>query len=271
VTLLSMEEARGAPVEEIGGKARGLAELVALGLPVPPAVVLTATVHDRWRETGALEDATRRSLQRAAEPLGWPLAVRSSASDEDSAERSAAGQYESVMEVGSADELTAAVEGCYRHADGQRAVAYRGGEGARLALVIQRQIRPQRAGIAFSVDPLTGSDDHVLIEAVFGHGEAAVAGLVTPDRFRVSRHAAAVKARIARKPVMLDGRGAPTPLAEERAVARTLRNDEAQRIAEMVLDAERGAGRPVDVEFCLAGPELWAVQSRPITTLSGHV
>jgi phosphoenolpyruvate synthase/pyruvate phosphate dikinase len=70
---------------------------------------------------------------------------------------------------------------------------------------------------------------------------------------------------------MLDGRGAPTPLAEERAVARTLRNDEAQRIAEMVLDAERGAGRPVDVEFCLAGPELWAVQSRPITTLSGHV
>jgi pyruvate,water dikinase len=97
-----------------------------------------------------------------------------------------------------------------------------------------------------------------------------VAGEVTPDRYRVRRDDGAVMARIADKASWVDGRGGGGPLTAERRLARVLRDDEAQRIGELVQRAERGFGAPVDVEFCWSGPELWLVQCRPITTLRAN-
>ncbi len=246
---LSLEEAGELPADRVGGKALGLARLVSYGLPVPPAVVLDVSWHEAFL-------AGDRAVPEVG--LDWPVAVRSSAADEDAADKSAAGQYESVMDVGDADALRAAIEHCYRAADSARAVAYRGdGATARVALVVQRSIAAQRAGVAFSVDPVSGAGEDVVVEAVFGHGEGLVSGALDPDRYRVARDGGRVRARRAAKPA-----------AGERRWARVLRDDEARRVADFVLTAEAGLGGPVDVEFCWTGDDLWLVQCRPITALA---
>lgn len=266
MTVLALDRGEPAALDRIGGKARGLAQLFELGLPVPPAVVLTTDAHERWREAGAVAGRDRRALEEVLEQLGDPLAVRSSAVDEDAGDRSAAGQYESVIGVRGIGELLAGVEHCWRAADDERATAYRGGDAARVALVVQRMVPADRAGVAFSADPLTGDRSAVIVEAVFGYGEGAVAGTITPDRYAVAREGGTVHARVADKAALAAGDGTLTPLPAERRLARTLRDDEAVAVADLTLKAERGLGRPVDVEFCFAGPDLWAVQCRPITT-----
>ena len=211
----------------IGGKAAGLARLEELGLPVPPYVVLAVDeeLHD--------PEATVRRL-------GEPLAVRSSAVGEDAADRSAAGQYETLLGVRAA-ELPAAVERIRRGTD--RARAYGGGD--QIAVVIQHEVPATRAGVAFSRDPVTGADE-VVVECAFGGGEGVVSGEVKPDRYRIA-----------------DGRihaRAAGPL-------RTLRDDELGDLVGLVRRAEEGFGRPVDVEFCFDRRQLWLLQCRPITTL----
>lgn len=266
MSLLTLEQAAAAGVDAVGGKARGLARLVAIGLPVPPALVLPSPVHERWRAAGRLDDAAELALAAALETLGGPLAVRSSAADEDSGEHSAAGQYESVMGVRDLPSLVSAVEHCYRAAEGERAASYREGTAPRVALVLQREIASDRAGVGFSVDPVTGDAAEVLLEVVFGHGEGAVSGVITPDRFRVARDGG-VRARVADKAAQADGAGRLADLPAERRVARTLRDHEARAGAELVLRAEAGFRRPVDVELCFERERLWALQCRPITTL----
>lgn len=209
----------------IGGKAAGLARLMELGLPVPPFVTVPVG-----------EDVDETSIAQ----LGEPLAVRSSAVGEDADERSAAGQYETLLGV-TRDRLPDAI--AHVRASTARADAY-GAQGD-VAVVIQRQVPATRAGVAFSRDPVSG-DDVVLIECALGGGEAIVSGLVTPDRYLVRGEL--VRARAA-------------------GSVRVLRDDEALRVAELVRVAEAGFGRPVDVEFCWEGRELWLVQCRPITTL----
>jgi pyruvate,water dikinase len=233
-----------APPEELGGKAAGLARLVALGLPVPPSVVVPVG------DEGAVDDP--RGLVRE---LGVPLAVRSSALGEDARERSAAGQFDTILGV-VAGGLEAAVRRVHASARSERVRAYAGDDVAGMAVVIQREIPSARAGVGFSTDPVTG-EDVVLIECVFGPGERLVSGHADPDRFTVARDGA-VRARLAPK----DG---------PRRTLRTLRDDEARAVADLVRRAAEGFGHPVDVEFCFdaEGPTLWLLQCRAITALEG--
>jgi phosphoenolpyruvate synthase/pyruvate phosphate dikinase len=120
--------------------------------------------------------------------------------------------------------------------------------------VIQREVPAARAGVAFSKNPVSGSSE-VVIECVFGHGEALVSGEAAPDRYRVTSDGA-VTAQLAVK------RG-PWRLL------RTLRDDEASKVAELTRRAAKGLGRPIDVEFCFERRTLWLVQARTITTLAG--
>jgi rifampicin phosphotransferase len=221
-------ELSDAPPEIAGGKAAGLARLVELGLPVPPAVVLPPGA-----EIGDPAELAAR--------LGEPLAVRSSAAGEDGADRSGAGQYDTVLDVDAAG-LRDAVRRVRASAQGARAAAY--GAQGEMAVVIQRQVPATRAGVAFSHDPIRG--DEMLIECALGGGEAVVSGTVTPDRYWVGEDG--IRARAA-------------------SGYRVLRDDEVLAIAELVRRAEHGFGVPVDVEFCFEGRVLWLVQCRPITTL----
>jgi pyruvate,water dikinase len=191
-----------------------------------------------------------------------PFAVRSSAVGEDSSGRSAAGQFETVSRV-RPDGLGHAVARCLASAGSARAEAYVG-ERAAMAVVIQHQVAAARSGVAFSVDPVTGRRDDVLIEVVFGHGEGIVGGLVSPDRYRVSAEGA-VRVRRAEKPVALEPSGRRRRQPAERRTARTLRDDEAVAVAGLVRQAEAGFGGPVDVELCFEGARLWLLQCRPVT------
>jgi phosphoenolpyruvate synthase/pyruvate phosphate dikinase len=225
----------------VGGKAAGLSRLIALALPVPPAVVVPVAARGEVDEAGAIVRA-----------LGEPLAVRSSAVGEDAGDRSAAGQYESLMGV-HLDDLAEAVRRVHASASSERVSAY-GGAAEAMAVVIQREVDSARAGVAFSRDPVAASEA-VHVECVFGHGERLVSGLATPDRYWVQADES-IRARVARR------EGA-------HATVRTLRDDEVRAVADLTRRAEVGFERPVDVEFCFdRGGELWLVQCRPITALT---
>lgn len=226
--------------QSVGGKAAGLVRLIQLELPVPPAVVVPVT------QRGALDDPAA-----VARLLGEPLAVRSSGVSEDAGDRSAAGQYESLMGIREAT-LVAAVQQVYQSAFSERVRTYTGSASAGMAVVIQKEVSASRAGVAFSRNPLTGADE-VVVECVFGHGEQLVSGQVQPDRYVVSVDDA-VRAELVAK---------QGPLRR----LRTLRDDEARQVAVLVRKASAGFGCPVDVEFCWEGARLWLVQCRAITTL----
>ena len=252
---MPLVDAAAAGEEAVGGKAIGLARLAGLGLPVPDAVILPVG----W--AGGDDE-----LAVATADIRPPFAVRSSAVGEDSAGRSAAGQFETVTGVRSRADVGPAVARCLTSADSSRAAAYLRGAPAPMAVVIQHEVAAGRSGVAFSVDPVSGEADDVLVEAVFGHGEGMVGGLVSPDRYRVS-DAGRVRVRRSAKPVALDAAGRRRPLPDERRTARTLRDDEAVAVSKLVRRAEVGFGGPVDVEFCFEGPRLWLLQCRPVTAL----
>jgi pyruvate, water dikinase len=191
--------------------------------------------------------------------------VRSSAAGEDSAERSAAGQYETVTGIRRHADIEPAVTRCRASATSWRVRSYAGDDAAAgLAIVIQHQVNAGRSGVAFSVDPITGLADQVLVEAVFGFGEGLVAGLITPDAYRVAADGT-VRARVSSKPLAVTAAGRRRRLPLERQTARTLRDDEARSVAALARAAEAGFGVPVDVEFCFEGSRLWLVQCRPVT------
>jgi rifampicin phosphotransferase len=241
--IVRLDQQRYTPhlTERLGGKGAGLVRLIELGLPVPPAVVIPVEACGRLDE-----------IDEVVTLIGEPFAVRSSAVGEDAADRSAAGQYESVMGVSRAS-LPEAVEHVYQSAGLERARSYRGAAEAAMAVVIQREVRPSRAGVAFSRDPVSRANS-VVIECVFGHGEELVSGLKQPDRYLLTAHG--------------DIRAELTEKQEPYRLLRSLRDDELLALAALVRRAEEGFGSPIDIEFCFERSTVWLVQCRAITTLS---
>ncbi len=154
-----------------GGKGRALARASAAGFAVPPFMVVPS---------GAMPDAA--TLAAALAPLGpGPYAVRSSGLAEDGAEASHAGQFESLLNV-SAEEVAAAIAQVSASGAGEGLAAYRATRGvsetAPPAVVVQRMIPADHAGVAFSADPVTGQRDRVVVSATRGLGDRLVAGEV---------------------------------------------------------------------------------------------
>ncbi|HEV8275588.1 MAG TPA: PEP/pyruvate-binding domain-containing protein, partial [Streptosporangiaceae bacterium] len=175
----------------LGTKAANLARLAGAGFPVPPGVVVTPAAEADWDQAFA-------RLRRAAAELGGRdqrFAVRSSATAEDLAGTSYAGQYETVLDV-RLDELPQAVQqvvdsaasarvAAYRQVHPQAAVADPSGSGAGMAVLVQVMVPAEAAGVAFTANPLTGDRDEVVISAVRGLGERLVAGQATGDHWIV--------------------------------------------------------------------------------------
>lgn len=231
-----------------GGKALGLAKLHKHGLRVPDGFVLLGA------KKGQLPDG----WAAAYAALGGPVAVRSSSAAEDGAEASFAGQYETYLNVEGEAAVREAVEACLGSADAARARAYRGamqkGDGDTMAVVIQRMLRPRAAGVLFTVDPVTRSSEHVVVEAIPGLGDALVSGRARADRFLLNRDGSLRSRELA---------GAE-PCLDATALQALLRD---------ALHAETRFGHPLDLEWAIdeAGA-LHFLQARPITTLDlpGH-
>ncbi|WP_367127385.1 PEP/pyruvate-binding domain-containing protein [Saccharothrix sp. HUAS TT1] len=263
----------------VGGKAANLS-LLAARFTVPPGFCVVGASTDGEPpstdgEPALAEDAIRAAYRELSHGAGdVAVAVRSSAVDEDGEDASFAGQNETFLNVRGAAAVIAAVRDCVASFGSERARSYRRQRGLgdvprRYAVLVQRLVVADVAGVAFSVDPVTGDPDHVLINAAWGLGESVVGGAVTPDTYLFDTTADAVVPRVAVKEVMTVA--TPGGTAEVRVPERLREHpcldDAAVRTtARLAVDLEKAMGRPVDVEFAWAGDRLHLLQCRPVTT-----
>jgi pyruvate, water dikinase len=224
-----------------------------------------------------LEEVIRSAYAELPRGEGELVAVRSSATAEDTASASFAGMNETFLGVHGADALIEAVRHCWRSLFGSRTVYYRSRRGygqadMDIAVVVQRQISSTRAGVMFTIDPASGALDRLVIEGAFGLGEAVVSGSVSPDRYVVEKSTLAVLVReVRRKELSIelapDGGTATRELGAEEGMRPVLDEDEVVSLAEMGKRIEAHYGAPQDTEWAFdpAG-KLWMLQSRPITS-----
>ncbi|MDQ3308903.1 MAG: PEP-utilizing enzyme [Gemmatimonadota bacterium] len=256
---------------EIGGKAYNLQRLRELGATVPPWIVLPTSLFDLTPQRCA---EIRAMLQEAG--LGSALlAVRSSAVGEDGSAASFAGQFDTVLGVqADSPELWDAIRQVWASAGSAHARAYSGGEPVRMAVILQQMVDPVVAGVAFSVDPVTGDAATAVVSAVYGLGEGLVSGELDADSYHVTgsavRSTLAHKDRAVRLAPLGRTRIEPVPVDQQDAAA--LSDREARDIAEQARALEGALGAPQDVEWALVDEEdsdrrLYVLQTRPITTL----
>lgn len=296
-----------------GGKAVGLGGLLRAGLPVPPGFVLTTAAYSGFvdannlaagiqelaalppdAEPQAYEDASRRisalfttgtmpagiaaELGAAYGRLGngTPVAVRSSATAEDLASASFAGQQETSLNVRGLVELATAVIGCWASLWTARAMSYRAREGVepgqvRLAVVIQQMVEADAAGVMFTANPANGRRDQMVISAAWGLGESVVSGTVTTDDVVVDAGTGSVLSRrTADKDVMTvyaENGTREQPVAAARRREPVLDDREAAELAGHGRRAAAHFGAPQDIEWARAGGKFFILQSRPITAL----
>jgi pyruvate,water dikinase len=251
------------PDQPVGGKAAGLARLITLGLPVPPGfVIIGATPGEGSDRAASAAPSLPSDIAAAYRGLGSPpVAVRSSAIGEDSADASFAGQYATILDVQGESALREAIDACLASPFSTRATAYQAeratdddGSGATappaMSVVVQTMVQPRAAGVLFTADPVTHRRRRIVIDAVAGLGDALVSGHATPDHYVLDR---------------VSGETLSHSLVGD----LPLLSDAARRaLLEGALCAEAGEGAPLDLEWAIdAEGEIFWLQARPVTTL----
>lgn len=246
-----------------GSKATNEAELRRAGFTVPYGIVLTTEAFEHFLAANnltpdsppktiaaaAIPADIAEALQRALAAMGdEPLAVRSSAIAEDLPGASFAGQYETILNVRGAKALEEALLRCWASVFNPHVVAYRQQHGlgmGSMAVLIQRLVQADVAGVAFTANPVTGDRDEVVINAVRGLGERLVSGEASPDEWTVKGQ----------------------DVQYRRSPEGAIEADQARAIADMARRVESHFGAPQDIEWALADGQLYVLQARPITTL----
>lgn len=267
--IRTFDEISPGDVEAVGGKGLSLGLMANAGLPVPPGFCITTEAHRRHRSNG-IPDSLRNSIQEAYRKLGGGLvAVRSSATAEDGEVASFAGQQETILGVSGDAEVCQAVARCWASLESDRAKAYREKQGVgemAMAVVVQKLVPADVAGVLFTRDPLSPQSDRMLIEASWGLGESVVSGRVTPDRFVVSRESHQVRERhLGRKMFERTSEG-EREVSAERQSQLCLTDDQLARLTELGRRVEDYYRQPRDIEWAMAGGQFWLLQARPITT-----
>ena len=288
-------------LDRIGGKAAALATLHRSGVRIPAWFALTPDAFDGSVDRGERQAAAATppvdlmtDLTLKAEPLrefsealtslcpkGEPVAVRSSAVEEDGCHHSFAGQFESFLFVPPA-QAPEAVAAVWRSAFGERLQVYRRTHGLPPAghppaVLIQRMVDASRSGVAFSADPITGRRGVAVVAASYGLGTSLVSGEQAADTYRVARDGRILERVIAdkrfahRAAVGCAGglRCVEVPLQEANRAALT--DDEVRAVAELARRVGRVCGCPQDIEWAIEDGALYLLQARPITALSEGV
>lgn len=302
-----------ADLETVGGKAAHLGELSRSGLPVPPGFVADTSVYQGylaavpelakalaassahapaeiehalralWLQP-ALPAAIDAAVREAYRALGArmnqadpPVAVRSSAIGEDSEAASFAGQQTTYLNCRGEDEVVLAMRACWAGLWSERAIAYRrrmaDAPTPAIAVLIQALVRPEVAGVAFTVNPVSGDRDEVVIDASWGLGEAVVSGRATPDHIRLDKRDGqlrhyAIGAKevevVADKTHGISERA----VGEARRKRRCLADEQLSALRQLALAAESRLNGPQDLEWAFAQGQLYLLQSRPITSIA---
>ncbi|QIN84700.1 phosphoenolpyruvate synthase [Rubrobacter tropicus] len=246
-----------------------------------PAAFETAAerIHALFDRAGipeGVEAEIRDAYERLGEDGQAPVAVRSSATAEDLPGASFAGQQETYLNVRGPKPLMDAVRGCWASLWTARAMAYRQKQridpsSVSLAVVVQRMVDADAAGILFTADPVTGRRDRIVISATWGLGEAVVGGKVTPDTLVVDGSSGRVVSReTADKQVMTvytDDGTAEKPVPDARRLEPVIGDGEAAELARYGTRIENLYGTPQDIEWALSGGRFFVLQARPITAL----
>ncbi len=249
-------------VHRVGGKAASLGELLQSKQRVPHGFVVTARAQ-------TLSPTLEQSILRMFDALQLErVAVRSSGVEEDGHGKSWAGQFVTLLNV-NRGELLAAVQTCWDSAASERARAY--GQPQKLAVLVQHMIESEVSGVAFSANPVTGNQEHMVIEAVYGLCEPLVSGTATPDHFVLHKsNTEMLESDIAEKRTMLaykDGKNRELPVEGNRQTKAALSYAQLCEIAALIREVEAHYGFPVDIEWTYEGSKLYLLQARPITTL----
>lgn len=312
-------------VREVGGKAAGLAEMSAAGLPVAPGFAVTAAAYRRYLDEAELrsftagilnglgtdvdqavfEDAERTITARLEQvPLppeiagpireayaelcrdcgveDMAVAVRSSATAEDSAGASFAGEFETWVDITGADNVLAYVHKCYISVFAGRVLSYLAEKqidphAIEMAVVIQKTVRARAAGVMFTLSPTSGDRSKIVLEASWGLGLSVVGGEVTPDRFVVDKVGLGIADRVAGDKLIEYRRGdSPVEVPEDRRYVLCLQDREVVALAELGKRLEKMHKAPQDIEFAVdeelpEGSNIILLQCRPETVWSNAV
>jgi len=236
-------------VDTVGGKAASLARLAGTRFNPPDFFVITADAFRMGKNGPVAKSGLKTQLKAAIQTLGsGPFAVRSSARQEDGADHSHAGQFDTVLNVDSDGVFTAATQ-VWASGFSETVQTYRkiksGGEAEAPATIVQRMIEAISAGVAFSADPVTGERDRVVISAISGLGEQLVAGEVDGEDWLI---------------------GANDTVLRSPDTATVLTRQQAQQVADLARRAQAEFGVPQDIEWAIDRNGLHILQARPITT-----
>jgi phosphoenolpyruvate synthase/pyruvate phosphate dikinase len=250
-----------------GGKATALGELFRAGFETVGGFVVTTAAYNRM--SSGLQD----KILRAYDDLGSKyVAVRSSATAEDSKEAAWAGQLDTYLNV-SRNELIDSIKKCWTSINSERANSYAHQhkiKTGKVAVIVQPMIQFLGGGVAFSIHPVTKDSDKIVIEVALGL-EAVVSGETTPDTYVVNKQ----DQRILEKYIsiqtkkMIQGKDGKTKWEKigSQGSKQKLSDDKIIELSKQVIKLEKHFGFPVDVEWGLVGDKILIMQCRPITTL----
>ncbi|MFB6226186.1 MAG: PEP/pyruvate-binding domain-containing protein [Candidatus Paceibacteria bacterium] len=305
--------------DQAGGKGASLGEMTNADIPVPPGFVVLSEAFDEFLNANSLhseidaklhqadKDDTN-SIEQASEAIqgliknkNFPeklkqqveerfeqlnceyVAVRSSATEEDSDESAWAGQLNTFLNTNK-ETLCENIKKCWASLFTPRAIFYRfendlHGKDISVAVVVQKMIDSDVSGVAFSVHPVTEDENQVIIEACYGLGEAVVSGQITPDSYVVEKdprnildvNISTQKKALYKKEEISPNTTEPNEwqnLSEQKGGQQVLTEQQVNELTEIILDIESHYGFPCDIEWCMEEGDFFIVQSRPITTLS---
>lgn len=273
---MGIKEIRGlsevglADLSVVGGKAANLGNLIKGGFNVPNGFVVLPDLA--FREKG-------KDVLVFFDKLGLSLvAVRSSASCEDSSRFSFAGQFETYTGI-PREQLTDTIKKCRKSKTNPRVIKYCEINGiniknVKVSVVVQKMIRSRISGVAFSVDPVTNNRENIHIEAGFGLGELIVSGRVSPDSYSIRKNDLSVVEKLINyqsemERVNKDGSSSIVSLNEEEGSKRKISDEDLIKVAKVTQKVEKYYGYPVDIEWAYGGDELYILQARPVTTIPG--
>lgn len=247
-------------ISSVGGKANSLLKLKEAGFPVPAFAIIPTTVFKMARETQFTEIPSEFSDKLNTTISSFSnlsVAVRSSASKEDGGDQSFAGLFETYLDVKGRDDIRTSILKCWRSTKTERTQKYCEKNGLQvddleMAVVIQEYIEPDFAGVLFTINPITGDDSELLIEACPGSGEKLVSGLINPSRFILNRF----------------GKNLIKKSKESNDLLKINPSEKIlQELKLLALKIQAHYGTPQDIEFAVREGKVFILQSRPVTRI----
>jgi pyruvate,water dikinase len=315
--IVWFEDVGKGDIAVVGGKGANLGEMANAGIPVPPGFIVTVDGYFHFLEKANLKGEIERLLtpldpndsqllqkvsakikeaiftaempgeiaqeiEEAYAKLGGFVAVRSSATAEDLAEASFAGQQRTFLNVEGGDEVVRAVQGCWASLFESRAIFYRSNQGldhlsVGIAVPVQKMVQSEASGVMFTLEPVS-YEDNVVIEAVYGLGEAVVSGEITPDMYTVDKRDFTIldkvivkqEKKLVRNPEKvgsIEVRDIWVPVPEDEQEKQKLPDADIVSLAKLGVQIEEHYKFPQDIEWAKEPGTLYIVQTRPVTAI----